>query len=547
MILAQKKDWHLLSVENLKSSLSIVIICLIVYNTYMDERVITTQEAVEATTHSRTTSPLGVEFFLAGNKQPSSHLADILTDPKLLEQAAQRRKLHDLLKQVFSEIPDPHKDIAQAVIEGVTEISTVEKLYDSLSDFIEQDPNNTRLILYLPFALLPDMTGKDSTNIPTLSARRLAGAYRDAWIRQLHTIEPRANFTNGDIFEPGLGEPERIAKAGHLVPEIITRGIINTRDLSLLISNIEDPEILKPLAEGATVAYHAGLIPDSEWESLSATIDTKLKFVTLGPDMHDESQFTHVSEARKIWLANVAKEAQIPPLYDSIDFSDPLPVKPETLAKDFAFAHDAMKKIHDDPILSQALYPSMLVFGSRIKGYARVNSDYDGAIFFKPGVTIEDREAILTRLYEIAPEIKKIAQLLEYWMQEDEEGLRFKEIPNNLKSVGAKQVYLFLNGAWISHGNEHTQIQRDTLNQYVHLPQGDNNNPVRKALLTRLEQDILQYRLLHSGYRKVNPSHKKSAPTNGHLIDWNSDFWDPGYRRVASQLFLSRVFLPQLD
>lgn len=135
---------------------------------------------------------------------------------------------------------------------------------------------------------------------------------------------------------------------------------------------------------------------------------------------------------------------------------------------------------------------------------------------------------------------------MEYWIQEDNEELRFKEVPHHPESVWKEQVHFILNGAWISYGIEQAQIQRNVLNQYSRLPQNDDEEPTRRALLIRLERDMLQYRLLHSGYRKVNPSHKKPTPTNGNLIDWSSDFWDPGYRRVASQLFLSRVFLPHL-
>jgi hypothetical protein len=28
------------------------------------------------------------------------------------------------------------------------------------------------------------------------------------------------------------------------------------------------------------------------------------------------------------------------------------------------------------------------------------------------------------------------------------------------------------------------------------------------------------------------------------MVDYESAFWDPGYRRVATQIFVSRVFLP---
>ena len=41
--------------------------------------------------------------------------------------------------------------------------------------------------------------------------------------------------------------------------------------------------------------------------------------------------------------------------------------------------------------------------------------------------------------------------------------------------------------------------------------------------------------------------YKKQGTKNSDLIDWKSDYWDPGYRRIATKLFLSRVFLPDLS
>jgi hypothetical protein len=49
---------------------------------------------------------------------------------------------------------------------------------------------------------------------------------------------------------------------------------------------------------------------------------------------------------------------------------------------------------------------------------------------------------------------------------------------------------------------------------------------------------------MHKGYRKNYPANKEEKLVYGDLIDFGSDFWDQGYREVATQLFLRKVFLP---
>jgi hypothetical protein len=59
--------------------------------------------------------------------------------------------------------------------------------------------------------------------------------------------------------------------------------------------------------------------------------------------------------------------------------------------------------------------------------------------------------------------------------------------------------------------------------------------------------DNLQYRLMHKGYDIFKPSKRIAGSEHSALIDWNSAFWDEGYRRIATLGFLSKVFLPDLS
>ena len=68
--------------------------------------------------------------------------------------------------------------------------------------------------------------------------------------------------------------------------------------------------------------------------------------------------------------------------------------------------------------------------------------------------------------------------------------------------------------------------------------------------LRQLELEALQYRLMHKGYSRFYPLNAMAETTktqNSFLIDSESAFWDSGYRRLATKLFISRVFLPAIE
>jgi hypothetical protein len=68
----------------------------------------------------------------------------------------------------------------------------------------------------------------------------------------------------------------------------------------------------------------------------------------------------------------------------------------------------------------------------------------------------------------------------------------------------------------------------------------------RMVWLGELERDVLQYRLMHKGYRRFFPPRGGIDRFRAQGLDPESVFWDSGYRRLATKLFVSRVFLPQL-
>lgn len=583
--------------------------------------------------------PAGVELFYHSADKVNSLSLELANDPRLLEQAGMRRVLYNLLKRIFDQVSDPCISLYQATEKGLIDNSTVSGLWQGISNFLEQDENNTRILLYLPFELLPNLN-LVSDELSS-SAQRLAGLYRNGWIQLLHETEPRANFVDGDVLEPGLGQPARVSKVGHLSPELLSRGIIDVNDILMILEAVPDISS-KSLAQGVMVANDRGLLVSEDWDRVQEVISKRFGSIGqlfTGANKFMDSESPIISPARAAWLRKVYKEEmeskradmlaqqlvdelisvqageigkvelmavfiggkkllkQVPEKVGSfvlrheatiknawaakdsslkniitdglnhwarlgiidagfleelgiklVDLSSPFPFEIQELEEDFTDLITASYKIGAHPYLSKILYPGFLVFGSRVKGYADFRADLDAAIFFRPGVDIKDRLEILKVFKNDISDTLNSDKFLEYWTAEKDGQLRFiRPVENTRIFVAEEEIHFSIGGSWI--GNEELALLRHRmLERYLDLSRfGDQKKHVRRQLLGQLELDILQYRLMHKGYRKLYPLVEREDTENSGLIDFKSDFWDPGYRRVATQLFLSRVFLPDLS
>jgi hypothetical protein len=199
--------------------------------------------------------PIGVDLFFAGIDNDSNLPEQISKDPELLRLVGERRSLSKLFDQVMDNPTTENRDF----------------FYDQISDFILEDENNARILLYLPFEVLPNLKNTDGQ--ASDSSQRFADVYRESWVRLLYEIEARASFIDGDVLEEGLPKPERISKAGHLTAEILEKGIISARDIINLLNIIENPQILKSLTEGTFAARDKNLIEDDDWKKIAEIID----------------------------------------------------------------------------------------------------------------------------------------------------------------------------------------------------------------------------------------------------------------------------------
>lgn len=639
--------------------------------------------------------PPGLELFLAGFGEESSLPKEVATNPEVLRQAVQRRELYQTLKKSFDKLNDPDLSITEAVSKNIFSSEEAAGIYNKLSSFIETDENNSRIILYLPFQILPDFSHSAISGFQRLdeAQRKFGKICRLSWIRLLHESEPRATYTNGDILEESLGEAERIRKAGHLTPELLYRGIISQTDIADILEISEDGELLRSITEGVVVARDRNLIDPEIWEKLMIesevkpeiadvltksakgteikfSVDEDINALNTGNWMKAAEDYLgmainkaddkfvpgseyagKVSQARIKWerystrnqiidqvaeqiafklhnrevnIADLENLSSKPGLFESypitgirsimlaaekiagenpgqakvfiqeyesfiqilwdsesaeiqdaikvgltrlrrlnvigdetvnkfniriLDLASPFPVNRETIIHDFNYLIDASKKIKDHPMLSKYIYPFFVVFGSRVKGYAYAKADYDSAIFIKPGVDPEKRNEIMETLKRDVPEMKNTEKLLEYWITEENGryGMRSSFLKGRV-IVGALQVHFLWNGVWLGQGEDMKKFHDAIVKKYLDLNRfEEDKEEARNHVLGQVEMDIVQYRLMHKGYKRNYPQRRSQGTKHSYMIDGESDYWDPAYRRIASLIFISRVFIPDLD
>lgn len=189
--------------------------------------------------------------------------------------------------------------------------------------------------------------------------------------------------------------------------------------------------------------------------------------------------------------------------------------------------------------LSALVYPVVLVSGSRLKGYGGNVSDVDIEIFIKPGVSQSMRPRIQELMSTVVGDNSKY-ELTEFWLDENSnETLSIRDSEDPDRHMGdSYSPHVLFGGAWIGDKQAILELQQKLLPKYF------VDDSERRFYLEKLEQDALQYRLMHKGYAKHYPLAKQNKNPGSQVED--SVFWDSGYRQVATKLFVSNVFLPKI-
>jgi hypothetical protein len=353
------------------------------------------------------------------------------------------------------------------------------ELYSDLYQFLDEEFCSERILLYFPIELIPEKGHFED----------FRSIYRRKWYDLLSQHDIRANFTDGDIPEEECRvEPlEMVVKAAHLIPALVRKNIITETEVQELLIQSSDPVL------------HS---------SLRAAKPVKV---------------THKTPERIAWESKKVSERKA-----DIIFEDPAHVS-EELAQ----------VIKDDAVLSKYLYPLVILYGSKVKGYRTTSSDTDFAVFVKPGTKFELRPHIQRLIdSQLVQPLRIEGKALEFWVEEDQTVLRIKDFKNPDRILGDSLLtHVLFGGVW---GGDKSLSKRILL-PYLHSNDWDK----RRIWLSEIERDTLQYRLMHRGYHSLYPEQWTELQPE-EMMDRKGAFWDAGYRRLATKLFLKKVFLPHV-
>ena len=597
---------------------------------------------------------------------PSLWPEEIKTNPEVKAQAERRRNLFRKLDLLFRQIPQATLEITSAIDSEKVDPET--EIYNLMADFLNADPSHKRLVLYLPFELIPDKAWKPPSRKLAISIERFINSYVNCWRKLLKENSVRANFSDGDILEPELSPNGQVmvCKAAHLIPKLVQKGLISAESvLDMLDKNPNEIlrnsiiDILPVLADMSLLSgYNLPVHPKTklatrrfverglDWlYKLSANSEFELRKLDMRAAA-DRSR--NMPKLRILWERQDRQNKLVDEYADGIsvmttegtlsfwDISKFLASKPdmvpclaiingirkflESIAIDHPNkalklfdCHDYLMKLWNDenpeirealtsmllrlanlgvidekylgnygirlpqldmPVfkgrylvedeikhlepkigliakkteMSELIYPVVILFGSRLKGYAGINADLDIGVFIRPGVSRDKRPKIQRILSRIFRGGRIDGKIVEFWLEEEGKGLRIKNLPGlDVSLADGAWIHLLFGSIWLGKEDAVTELYTKLLPGFIYsrgkILEGCD---ARIVWLDEMERDVLQYRLMHKGYRRIFPEQGGINTKYAENLDPQSSFWDSGYRRLATKLFISRVFLPQL-
>lgn len=218
------------------------------------------------------------------------------------------------------------------------------------------------------------------------------------------------------------------------------------------------------------------------------------------------------------------------------------------LGKELRDLRNMITSLESNPELSQLIYPVVLVYGSCLKGYGAQSADLDLGVFVRPDVSIKHREQVRNLIEKTFLHEKIRDGVLEFWLEEKGGTLTIRDFLEPDLLLGRSHwTYTLFGAAWLGDQNLIRELYEKLLVSYIYdadkVIYGHN---ARSLYLEGMERDALQYRLMHEGYERFFPSHGGLQTPHADRIDGQSMFWDSGYRRLATRIFVSRVFLPKI-
>lgn len=424
---------------------------------------------------------------------------------------------------------------------------------------------NDRLALYLPMSLIPeanDLRIDQSTD-------EFVDQFLHSWYKLLAIHEPRANYTDGDLHMSP--DTPMIIPATYLTPALIKKGLV--------ASNSPHGDNLRPIASNISPDQRRVNWIKKEQErqriqKFGAAFSQKiLNGNASSLDIKDTNFFAHmvivglgkaIETAKSPEMARGIFEDSYQQFSQAVQNVEHYDIATIVLRRLFNLGFISASELHGfnicptnlcGPILSlnlfsrlsevkslesllrtdselaKIIYPTMVLYGSALKGYGSPDSDLDTIVFIRPELCpVND----LHRVERILDE--KLPGSAYCWLQQRggaSETFKLLKIHDAKPEANDPRVrteydaHNLFSGVWIGDSGTKQKLCDELL---VPISRGGDQK-LRSVLLQEMERNLLQYRLLHRGYETYYPV---TDPT----------FLDEGYRMMATKLYLSNVFIP---
>lgn len=455
---------------------------------------------------------------------------EIKNNGKLRKLAEMRLDLIRKLTVLFERIPEPDMEIADAVKSGLVDKENLAAMYSGFVGLLESGQCSIRLLLYFPFELIPPIDWETGCSHLDYAAMNFNKIYMERWYELLDFCDVKVNFTDGDTWEPELRTRplERVVKAVHLLPKLVSKRLIGTSEI-IEIAGLNAGSILtKSILDTLPVLADMKLFP----ADCLREVFNKHNYVLKTQERPSGPAIT--TPERLKWLEEKEDEKRRAGTVLAGGFKRAIDTN------DFTGIINSLKK---QQVFSNYFYPVVIFFGSRVKGYGTENADLDAAIFVKPGIVFSEQPKLRKLLQNLFPQDKINGKVVEFWLEENDGNLfvrSFSKPDTHMADSG--WVHVLFNGEWLGDRELMSELYRKLLVPYIFS--GDETQA--RIWAEEMEKDILQYRLMHKGYFRCFAPIGGLKTGHSYLIGGNSAFYDSGFRRLATKLFLEKVFLPQL-
>ncbi len=579
----------------------------------------------------------------------------IKTSPELLTQCVERRKLLETLEDLYTQIPTG-TTVENAIEENLLPVEKVVDFYTQITDMVTKDSASARLLLYFPFELLPDNTHPE--------LQFFTDFYKSTWKELLSEVDLREDFNTGDVLERDLRNSPlaRVAKATHLLPSLMERGIFSTDEIMGLLEKETDEVVVEGVLDTLRILAEKKYLEEKDIERLEHSSNINIKNTakmlrydqktereqsTLAAEStpknieevsallqqelasiednisnkdaltsdrlqwlvttekqrilqrHAETIYTHFSSLedfesiltnknvheetivatikaleKKIVatkestgyfkLLHTLENTESPQVRDQISATiarlgsmdlrtDPTDIVAEQGVQKIEQSTEkkiesTLHEIQNDPLLARTVYPVVMLYGSHMKGYAKEQSDLDMGVFIKEGSDVVQREAIKKSLADLVDKLDTSGSIMEFWLEKEHDALTIHNFEHDDVGLGNSAITSPLTGAWYGNKEIIQDLQKELLPSYLYSKDVSIEGfDARKIWLKNMEHNLIQYRLMHKGYEERNIKRDGIDSLYKDEIDGGSMFYDSGFRRLATKIYLEKVFLPQLE